>query len=322
MGKRDFNMGSGLAEEKEGCFSDDAQNPLLDDSPRLSQLASFYQTLRQPCLLTASLIFFCLSLVFLIFTVSITFHRPGNYCVKKLSSYPPGLDILDDNYQTVQFSGHRTKYRGPPNEEVDAAWAQLTKFGVFNLDHETLQKINAPEYAVKLPESSGGGYMAVFEYIHHLHCLNTLRQTIYPEYYRNRSASFMRTPENAAKHLGQSTHHPLQPQLPFTPPPPPPYQLLTPPLSQKDHCIDTLRQKLMCDADINVITYNWYDDSDYPVANFDIPHKCRDFEKLQDWVYRHHARTPGGRVYKPKDAVELHRVDVELCVSAKGMVKA
>ena len=102
---------------------------------------------------------------------------------------------------------------------------------------------------------------------------NKLRQHIYPEYYRNHSSMPHRTPEETAKHL--------------------------------DHCTDMIRQKLMCDADINVITYNWYDDSDYPIANFDIQHKCRDFDALQDWVRKRRAKTSNGRVYKPDDAVVL-----------------
>lgn len=42
---------------------------------------------------------------------------------------------------------------------------------IFSINHETLRRLQAPESAVKLPESSGGGYMAVFEYVHYLHCL-------------------------------------------------------------------------------------------------------------------------------------------------------
>lgn len=146
--------------------------------------------------------------------------------------------------------------------------------------------------------------MAVFEYTHYLHCLvsiligtytylaegttssvlvlnansvfgtkNKLRQHIYPEYYGNHSFIPHRTHERTVKHL--------------------------------DHCIDMLRQKIMCDADISVITYNWYDDSDYPIAKFDTQHKCRDFNALQDWARERRAKTSDGRVYKPDDAVIL-----------------
>lgn len=42
------------------------------------------------------------------------------------------MNILTDNYETVRFTGHRTKYRGPPNPEVDDALEQLTKGNLYN----------------------------------------------------------------------------------------------------------------------------------------------------------------------------------------------
>lgn len=43
--------------------------------------------------------------------------------------------------------------------------------GPFSLDDKLLNKIDAPEYAVKFPKESGGGYMAILESIHQLHCI-------------------------------------------------------------------------------------------------------------------------------------------------------
>lgn len=64
-----------------------------------------------------------------------------------------------------------------------------------------------------------------------------------------------------------------------------------------------LRQKIMCDADVGVITYDWHAEKEFPVANFNTAHKCRDFEKILDWSYKHQAETPDGLVHKPKDAI-------------------
>lgn len=71
----------------------------------------------------------------------------------------------------------------------------------------------------------------------------------------------------------------------------------------EDHCADMLRQKVMCDADVGVITYNWHENNSDPVANFNTPHKCRNFDRVLDWSYRHQTETPDGRVHKPKDAI-------------------
>jgi hypothetical protein len=47
-----------------------------------------------------------------------------------------------------------------------------------------------------------------------------------------------------------------------------------------DHCTDMLRQKLMCDADANVVTYNWIKRHLAPKPNFNVQHQCRDYERL------------------------------------------
>jgi len=47
-----------------------------------------------------------------------------------------------------------------------------------------------------------------------------------------------------------------------------------------DHCTDMIRQKLMCDADASLITYNWLRNHYYPHPNFNVEHQCRDYDRL------------------------------------------
>ncbi|MCJ1465022.1 hypothetical protein MMC07_003637 [Pseudocyphellaria aurata] len=254
--------------------SDHAQIPLLDASLPYLQKQSRFHGRGGTYLLIANSILFCLSLILLITTTSRTSPVPQDYCIKKLSFYSPVLDLLSDDYQTVTFVGHSKEgspYQGPPNARVDAAWDRLTKVGPFSLDPMLLKKIKAPEYAVKFPEISGGGYMAILESIHQVHCVNVLWQNIYPDYYRNRSEYMMKPHDEAVEHL--------------------------------DHCADMLRQKIMCDADVGVITYNWHENNSGPVANFNTPHKCRNFDRVLDWSYEHQGRTPDGLVHRPDDAI-------------------
>ena len=53
-----------------------------------------------------------------------------------------------------------------------------------------------------------------------------------------------------------------------------------------DHCLDTLRQDLMCYTDTNAITYNWIDVDDEPEPDFGIQKKCRDFDSFLEWAER------------------------------------
>jgi len=41
-----------------------------------------------------------------------------------------------------------------------------------------------------------------------------------------------------------------------------------------------IRQKLMCDADSTLITYNWLKNHYYPHPNFNVQHQCRDYDRL------------------------------------------
>jgi Mycotoxin biosynthesis protein UstYa len=53
----------------------------------------------------------------------------------------------------------------------------------------------------------------------------------------------------------------------------------------QDHCLDALREQLMCTADIGVLPYvrvrrNERAYPDFPAA----PHMCRNFEDIREWA--------------------------------------
>lgn len=68
----------------------------------------------------------------------------------------------------------------------------------------------------------------------------------------------------------------------------------------KDHCIEILRQSLMCRADLNVYIYHWASSFDAPVANLNSRHRCVDWGALNDWVAKHVNKEP--RQSKPAGA--------------------
>jgi hypothetical protein len=52
------------------------------------------------------------------------------------------------------------------------------------------------------------------------------------------------------------------------------------------HCLEMIRQALMCHADVGVIAHQWvkhYPGKPYP--NFNVMHKCRNFEQVLQWTY-------------------------------------
>lgn len=53
-----------------------------------------------------------------------------------------------------------------------------------------------------------------------------------------------------------------------------------------DHCIDLLRQVLMCNSDVGLIFYTDVGDRQ-PVARVSTTHMCRNFSQVTEWVNKH-----------------------------------
>ena len=49
------------------------------------------------------------------------------------------------------------------------------------------------------------------------------------------------------------------------------------------HCLDPLRQAIMCHGDTSLITFKWGTKQPVPSANWSTPHTCRSWEALEEW---------------------------------------
>ena len=121
------------------------------------------------------------------------------------------------------------------------------------------------------------GYIAGVEVFHHLHCLNVVRQFAWRDRY----------PEG------------LMPTL---------LKYNSPAVARAhvDHCIETLREALTCNADLT--PYLWYKyagDGDGPAKeDFQATHKCKRFDRIVDWVKENGVNVPIAAVTAKGD----HRV--------------
>ncbi|KAL2010040.1 hypothetical protein VTN00DRAFT_5847 [Thermoascus crustaceus] len=168
----------------------------------------------------------------------------------------PESTNTSDHCRIRRFDNSRTSiYRGPPSDEGDAAWNRIVKVNPFSIDIHTLRELQAPLNSTKLPESVGGGYMANLAVFHQLHCLKTIWQYTYLEYYKSRNELFSK-PE-------VEIHHHL------------------------DHCVDLLRQALMCNPDTSIITFKSVEMQALPVPEYGLPRRCRDFEGILQWGLDH-----------------------------------
>jgi hypothetical protein len=50
------------------------------------------------------------------------------------------------------------------------------------------------------------------------------------------------------------------------------------------HCIEQLRQYVMCAGDLTPIPTMYYENPGRNYANSDVPHTCRSFQRIRDWT--------------------------------------
>jgi len=196
-------------------------------------------------------------------------------------------------------------YRLPPSPEVDAAWERIsrkssplsslspsgkvstdspalhTDIGMHAMTRTEVEGIgkNASECAKTQPDWGYGpdAYMSEIDVFHQLHCLNSLRKTniLHYDYYWGKTWGY-------------------EPPVMFE--------------SHIDHCIDILRQNLMCNADVEMLTYNWRKTQHNPFPDIGAVKLCRDFEALVKWqeeVELKDEPAKWARIKKEATAVDL-----------------
>ncbi|KAF7185990.1 hypothetical protein HII31_12676, partial [Pseudocercospora fuligena] len=110
----------------------------------------------------------------------------GRGIIKTVSRPSPILSNLDIRWKEVQFNGSLLKeniYRKDAGPEVDIAWKELgVDYHALIIPSSIAQSVGIDLDQVQVNDKYGGGYPANIEGLHHLHCLNLLRQTLHWNY--------------------------------------------------------------------------------------------------------------------------------------------
>lgn len=122
---------------------------------------------------------------------------------------------------------------------------------------------NSSQNFLKVQNSKTRGYYGTIEVFHHLHCLNTIRQYVHRDAYPADLVPWLfqvNTAEVAKEHV--------------------------------EHCIGTLREALMCNADLT--PYLWFEGRNGGAAkeDFQAAHKCKDWESIIESVKKHAVELP------------------------------
>ncbi|MCJ1249426.1 hypothetical protein MMC30_006650 [Trapelia coarctata] len=140
----------------------------------------------------------------------------------------------------------KTIYEGRPTAANSAQWDRLTSVGIVSI-HE--------EEAARLPGGTARSavnpneYVVELEMFHQLHCLKALRNQLW---------NFEDHVEDKRTDLARQHHF--------------------------DHCIDYLRQVIMCHGDVTPVTFERKEEGGLFNPHHKTVHQCRNFEKIFDWA--------------------------------------
>jgi hypothetical protein len=128
--------------------------------------------------------------------------------------------------------------------------------------------------AVQFPPEIGGGYAAIASGTHALHCLHYIWQDHYSELIPEVKQNQADIPEMYERHY--------------------------------EHCVDYMRQYIMCKFDTTLIPLNWVRNHQNPTPNGNTIHKCVNWNSLQGWLEKRVVEMPEGFKWsQPADAEVL-----------------
>ncbi|KAL0934572.1 uncharacterized protein CTRU02_211371 [Colletotrichum truncatum] len=188
------------------------------------------------------------------------------YCAAQLSVWSPLLEAVE--YEERDFESglalDNSGFTGLPTAEMEAKWEGLAQVPGVLIPSDRVPYLNRSVdqgFVPAISSSPSSGFVGGVEVFHHLHCLNMLRQYIWRDSYPENiipSLLKLNSPEVARNHT--------------------------------NHCIDTLRQALMCTGDVTpylVYKTEVSVESKSPIReDFQASHKCRKFPKLLDWMMK------------------------------------
>jgi len=146
-------------------------------------------------------------------------------------------------------------YYAHPGPETDKLWHDLVNSGaMFPLSEEQFAEVNdSPSTGIKYTDDPQGRYLGTLAANHQIHCVDSLRKGLWfhYKYYKATNDSLFIGPDPPEDHLM--------------------------------HCVEMLRNAIMCFGDVSVITYNWKQGHPGPKASFKSMHSCQKWHKITEW---------------------------------------
>ncbi|KAI0110196.1 hypothetical protein F4814DRAFT_441545 [Daldinia grandis] len=191
--------------------------------------------------------------------------------------YSPVNEALNTQpYITVRLNGslwYESPFKGPPTPAVEESWHSIMQYGMIAVSASDYEKVNhSTRTAVQFPEEAGGGYMVTTVGTHQLHCLHFLWQDHHRTYFPDVLRKVQDVPELYERHF--------------------------------EHCVDYIRQSIMCNFDTGLVTYDWVLEHQNPTPNSNAMHKCVNWDAAQEWLRDRAVEIPEGFQWKQPEGQE------------------
>ena len=159
--------------------------------------------------------------------------------------------------------------RQMPNPDSDAIWSEYELTRYFPVSSAQIRAMGKdPATVAKLEDEDWGlgddSYVTIFDVYHQLHCLNTLRQLAYSEYYYSNGTHHHSTTAGAEKRSRKKEKS----------------EVLD---IHVNHCVDMLMQAIQCSGNVNLITMHWVEEQPYPFPDMSVNRQCINFDSLSQW---------------------------------------
>ncbi|KZT37787.1 hypothetical protein SISSUDRAFT_819927 [Sistotremastrum suecicum HHB10207 ss-3] len=164
--------------------------------------------------------------------------------------YSPAQGAVKYERRVFDVLGTVTKYHGPPTDETDEAWDNLYMIGLSRINEVEASQI--ANWTERIPNDEDH-FIISLDVFHQLHCLNHIRRALSPERY------------------GPQMH--TAPIIPGGPP-----------FDHVDHCLNILRESVVCNADITPNVFQWNEEKKQIFPHFDSVHTCRNWESIMEWA--------------------------------------
>ncbi|KAI6093648.1 hypothetical protein F4821DRAFT_221079 [Hypoxylon rubiginosum] len=165
--------------------------------------------------------------------------------------YSPAQEAIEYEAKPAEGLINGTSvFVGYPSPQSDLAWSGLLEANI-RISKDEMRRLDT----TSLPFQDGDGYLGMLGVYHQLHCLKQLRKWIYRDYYyRDESQSVL---DERAFHA--------------------------------DHCVEYLRQIIMCHGDTTVNPFRWlHDDSvlhrSGPTLKEGAQYECVNWDMLSEWA--------------------------------------